>query len=90
MSEVQRRLAEWRKVLAEETKQARQMLRMLLRGRLVFTPDLEWHACEFVGEGDLSEVFRGLVPLPTALASPTGCEEGRQLELATFVVGVAA
>ena len=61
-------------VLTEETTQARQMLRSLLRGRLVFTPDLERNACEFVGEGDLSAVFSGLVDLPKALASPTGFE----------------
>jgi hypothetical protein len=50
------------------------MLRTLLKGRLVFTPDLEQHACEYVGQGDLSEVFRGLVSVPKALASPAGFE----------------
>jgi hypothetical protein len=72
MSEVRRRLADWQAVLAEESTQARQMLRSLLRGRLVFTPDLEGDACDFVGEGNPSEIFKGLVTVPTALASPTG------------------
>jgi hypothetical protein len=72
MPEVRLRLSDWQAVLVEESTQARQMLRTLLRGRLVFTPDLEQHACDFVGEGDRSEVFRGLVTLPKALASPTG------------------
>ena len=40
----------------------------------VFTPDLDAHACEYVGEGDLSELIRGLVSLLKALASPTGTE----------------
>ena len=36
--EVRHRLQDWRSVLVEESPQARQMLRSLLRGRLVFTP----------------------------------------------------
>jgi hypothetical protein len=72
MPEVRRRLTEWQAILGEESTQARPMLRSLLRGRLVFNPDLERNACEFVGVGDLSVVFRGLINLPKALASPTG------------------
>ena len=74
MPEVRRRLTEWQGILGEESTQARQMLRSLLRGRLAFNPDLEQNACEFVGEGDLSVIFRGLIDLPKALASPTGFE----------------
>jgi hypothetical protein len=74
MPGVRRRLSEWRTVLGEESTQACQMLRSLLRTRLMFTPDLERHTCEFVGEGDLSAFFRGLITVPKALASPTGMD----------------
>ena len=32
------------------------MLLTLLRGRLVFTPDFAENACDYVGEGDLSDL----------------------------------
>jgi hypothetical protein len=48
------------------------MLLTLLRGRLVFTPDFAENACDFMVEGDLSAVFKGLVAVPKALASPAG------------------
>ena len=38
MVEARRRLTNWQAVLMQESAQARQMLRTLLRGRLVFTP----------------------------------------------------
>jgi DNA repair exonuclease SbcCD ATPase subunit len=40
--EIQARMAEWRRMLSEGTTRARQMLRVLLDGRLVFTPRREW------------------------------------------------
>jgi site-specific DNA recombinase len=75
--EIQSRLKDWRGMLSEDTPQARQMLRALLTGRLVFTPQPD--AVEFVGEGDLGSLFAGLIDLssadlPKALASPTGFE----------------
>jgi hypothetical protein len=69
MPEVRRRLTEWQTILGEGSTQARQMLRTLLKDHLVFTPDLDKRACDFAGEGDLSEVFRGLVTVPKVLAS---------------------
>jgi site-specific DNA recombinase len=74
MREVRQRLTDWQRVLFEETSQSRQMLRKLLRKRLVFTPDLEQDACEFFGEGDVSAVVSGMVRVPEAMASPTGFE----------------
>jgi hypothetical protein len=80
MAEVRRRFADWQGVLAEESTHARQMLRTLLRDRLVFTPDLDHRACDYNGEGDLSELIRGVVSLPKALASPTGTVEDCTVE----------
>jgi len=74
MPEVRRRLTDWRAILSEETGQARQMLRTLLEGRLVFTPRPEAQAVEFVGQGDFGRLFAGLAPLLQAVASPTGFE----------------
>jgi hypothetical protein len=48
------------------------MLKTLLHGRLVFTPDRDENACDFVGEGDMAALVRGLISVPKALASPTG------------------
>ena len=61
-------------MLLEESGQARQMLRRLLRGRLVFTPEPETQSVRVTGEGDVSGVFEGLFN-SQALASPPGFEE---------------
>lgn len=53
MPEVWRRLNDWQRVLSEESAQVRQMLRSLLRGRLVFTPREEPKAVRIAGEGDV-------------------------------------
>ena len=62
-------------MLVEESTQARQMLRSLLRGRLVFTPRDDRRAVRFTGDGDLGGVFSGLID-SQALASPTGTATG--------------
>jgi hypothetical protein len=73
-SEIRGQLDDWRGMLGDDTAGARQMLRTLLPGRLVFTP--QEGAVEFVGEGDLGRLFTGLVDLstgelPKALGSPS-------------------
>jgi hypothetical protein len=74
LPELRRRMNDWRRVLVDEPPQARQMLRTLLEGRIVFTPNSEARTCVFEGRGKMDELFRGLLKLPTALASPTGFE----------------
>jgi hypothetical protein len=73
LPDLRRRMRDWRAVLAEETTQARQMLRKLLTGRLVFTARPETQEVEFAGRGDLGQLFAGV--LPKLLASPTGDEQ---------------
>jgi site-specific DNA recombinase len=68
------RQRDWRVILTDQTEQARQMLRTLLEGRLVFTPRPEIDAVEFRGTGNFSRFFAGLIGSPQALASPTGFE----------------
>lgn len=74
MPEVRRRLTDWQGLLGQETTKARKMLRALLEGRIVFTPNVEERSCLFQASGNYEELFRGLITLPKAMASPTGFE----------------
>lgn len=85
LPELRRRMNDWRRVLVEEPSQARQMLRALLEGRIVFTPKPEARSCVFEGRGNMDELFRGLLELPKALASPRGRAQVGALE--TFIEG---
>jgi site-specific DNA recombinase len=64
-------LADWRGMLRQEVPAARQALRALLGGRLVFTPRERDGArfYEFEGPGTVSKVIAGLA-LPTGVVSP--------------------
>jgi hypothetical protein len=64
----------WQFLLTEETSQARQMLRTLMKTRIVVTPNLEEHSAVFEARGNFDELFAGLINVPKALASPTGFE----------------
>jgi len=57
------RLTDWQGLLQRQTPEARQILRRLLVGRLVFTPkkDETGRYYEFVGQGSISEVVCGTV-----------------------------
>jgi hypothetical protein len=74
-----RSLDEWRGLLGGHVGHARQLLRRLLDGRLIFEPkrdgDDRWY--EFLGAGTLDKFFAGVNGLKTAkiaVASPTGIE----------------
>jgi hypothetical protein len=65
-------LTDWQGLLAGQPVQARQMLRKLLEGRLVFTPMADGTAVEFRGTGVVDPVLRGIVDgdgLPKASGS---------------------
>jgi hypothetical protein len=49
---------------------ARQMVRKLVEGRIVFTPDREARRYTFLATGTLANFFSGIV-CPQAVASPT-------------------
>src|SRR5262249_27506289 len=57
------RLTDWQGLLQRQTPEARQILRRLLVGRLVFTPKQDGigRYYEFVGQGSISEVGCGAV-----------------------------
>jgi hypothetical protein len=75
LEDLRGRLTDWQGLLRQETTHARQALRALLAGRLVFTPREESgeRFYEFTGPATLGKVFAGLV-LPTSVVTPAGFE----------------
>jgi hypothetical protein len=70
-------LTDWHGLLAGQPVQARQMLRKLLEGRLVFTPTDDGTAVAFRGTGVLDPVLSGIVDaggLPKTSGSRWGFE----------------
>jgi hypothetical protein len=80
---------EWQALLRKHAPIARQMVRKLVEGRIVFTPDREARRYRFTMPGTLANFFSAIV-CPQAMASPTGVEDGRWGEPETFVAGGAA
>jgi len=81
--------SEWRALHGTHTSIARQMLRKLVEGRIVFTPDQQARRYTFRATGTLATFFSGIV-CPQAMASPTRFANGRHGTPDTRVVGVAA
>ena len=69
------RLDDWHGLLGRHVAQARQILRKLLVGRLVVTPDAtrDGRYAEVAGTGTLGKFLSGVI-LPKGMASPTGFE----------------
>ena len=68
---LQTKADEWRGLLRKHAPIARQMVRKLVEGRIVFTPDREGRRYTFLATGTLANFFSGIV-CPQAVASPTG------------------
>ncbi len=71
------KVLEWRGLLRRHVPQARQILRKMLRDRLVFRPERRGtqQGYRFTGEGTIMQLLTGLVPdFSQAVASPTGDE----------------
>ena len=68
------RLQDWRDLLRKHAEQGQQLLRRLIVGRLVLTPerDAEGRYYRFTGQGTYSRLLAGL--RPHMVASPTGFE----------------
>jgi hypothetical protein len=62
---------EWRALLRKHAPIARQMLRKLVDGRIVFTPDQKARRYTFRATGTLTTFFSGIV-CPQGVTSPTG------------------
>jgi hypothetical protein len=57
------RLTDWQGLLERQPIQARQILRKLLHGRLVFTPVTDLGGYEIQGEASYGKLLAGLVPV---------------------------
>ena len=62
---------EWKGLLRKHAPIARQMVRKLVEGRIVFTPDREARRYSFLATGTLANFFSEIV-CPQAVASPKG------------------
>jgi hypothetical protein len=71
---------EWRGLLRKHAPIARQMVRKLVEGRIVFTPDPEARRYTFLATGTLANFFSGIV-CPQAVASPTSTAEMYELPI---------
>jgi len=72
--DLHQRAEDWRTAARRNVAQARQVLRKLLRGRLLITPR-EDGMCEMSGQADYGKLFSGILILravASAVASPTG------------------
>jgi hypothetical protein len=76
-------LTDWQGLLAGQPVQARQMLKKLLEGRLVFTPTSDGAAVEFRGTGVLDPVLSGIVD-GDGLPKAGGSRWSHQLKIIEF------
>ena len=67
------RLSEWRTMLPAQVPQSRQMIRMLMRDRIVFTPNRETRMYRYAIPGSLGRFFSGLA-CPKELVDAGGIE----------------
>ncbi len=77
---------DWQGLLLGHVGQAQQVLRRLIIGRLVLTPEKAGYY-RFAGKGTVKPLLGSVI---RNLASPRGVEDSRQWQPATFVVGIAA
>jgi hypothetical protein len=77
------KLAGWKELLRANAPKARQMLRKLIDGRIVFNPDTSKRCYRFVANGTMSQLLSGLV-YPQCMASPRGIADGACLPVEGF------
>ena len=65
-------LTTWQRLLTEDVKEGRQLLRELLAGPVRFTPD--GRSYRFEGEALIGPALAGVVGLPTELVAVRGFE----------------
>jgi hypothetical protein len=75
LDELRAELADWQGLPRHETGPARQTLRALFAGRLVFTPQARGRGApyyRFSGEGTITPVIAGVAGAATGVVAPTG------------------
>ena len=71
--EIRHRLADWRAMLRREIPEAREILRNLVVGRIVFKPRPEARVYEFSGRGSFGRLLAGTTS-PVSVVTPAGFE----------------
>ncbi len=71
--EIRHRLANWRTMLRREIPEAREILRNLIVGRIVFTPRPKARVYEFSGQGSFGRLLAGNTR-PDSVVTPAGFE----------------
>jgi len=71
--EIRHRLADWRSMLRREVPEAREILRNLVVGRIVFTPRPEARMYEFSGRGSFGRLLTGTA-WTSSVVTPAGFE----------------
>src|SRR5439155_946177 len=69
--EIRHRLADWRAMLRREVPEAREILRNLIVGRIVFKPRPEARVYEFSGRGSFGRLLAGTTS-PVSVVTPAG------------------
>ena len=69
--EIRHRLADWRAMLRREVPEAREILRNLVVGRIVFKPRPEARIYEFSGRGSFGRLLAGTTS-PVSVVTPAG------------------
>ena len=84
------RLEEWTAPLSEHVAHARQILRKIIKGRLVLSPDptIESGYSVVSGDADYSKFFSGIV-LAKGMASPTGFVETCRFQTVRIKAAIA-
>jgi hypothetical protein len=76
---------EWQALLRKHAPIARQMVRKLVEGRIVFTPDRATRRYTFLATGTLANFFSGMV-CPQAMASPKATDPFHRAGLSAWSV----
>jgi hypothetical protein len=70
---IRQRLAAWQAMLRRQVPEAREILRNLVVGRIVFTPRPEARVYEFSGRGSFGRLLAGTTS-PVSVVTPAGFE----------------
>jgi len=69
-------LTDWQGFLPRHTPQAREILRNLLEGRLIFTPEPKSHVYTFSGQAALGRLLTGAIPAYSGVFNSVGGPNG--------------
>ncbi len=73
-TDLETHLVEWRAPLHANVQQARQMIRKLLEGRIVVTPNADLTEFTITGVGVLEPLLNRVLRIPKAVVTPAGFE----------------